>query len=99
MIWDAQDAVRGHRAPATHGYASAPIAAGTWQAPRAACYGCPHRGRPPRRARRRGPLKIYAHCIDGLASAAKQRTTDAPQHYWHQPEPGSEEDGDSKKAS
>jgi len=50
-------------------------------------------------APRRGPLKIYAHCIDGLANAAKQRTTDAPQHHWHQPEPGSEEDGDSKKAS
>jgi hypothetical protein len=64
----------------------------------AACYGCPHRGRPPRRARRRGPLKIYAHCIDGLANA-KQRTTDAPSTIDTSPNPGSEEDGDSKKAS
>jgi hypothetical protein len=34
------------------------------------------RGRPPRRARRRGLLKIYAHCIDGQADAANRRITD-----------------------
>jgi hypothetical protein len=33
--------------------------------------------RPPRRARHRGLLKIYAHCIDGQVDAANQRITDA----------------------
>ena len=44
-------------------------------------------------------LKIYAHCIDGQADAANQRITDALGTKDTQPEPGAEEDGDSKKAT
>ena len=44
-------------------------------------------------------LKIYAHCIDGQADAANQRITDALGTKDTEPEPGGEEDGDSKKAS
>jgi len=44
-------------------------------------------------------LKIYAHCIDGQADAANQRITDALGTKDTQPEPGDEEDSDSKKAT
>ena len=44
-------------------------------------------------------LKIYAHRIDGQPDAASQRITDALGAKDTQPEPGDEEDGDSKKAS
>ncbi len=44
-------------------------------------------------------LKIYAHCIDGQADAANQRITDALSARDTEPEPGDDEDGDSKKAS
>ena len=44
-------------------------------------------------------LKIYAHCIDDQADAANQRITDALGTKDAEPEPGDEEDGDSKKAS
>jgi hypothetical protein len=44
-------------------------------------------------------LKIYAHCIDGQADAANQRITDALGTKDAEPEPGSEEDGDSGQAS
>jgi hypothetical protein len=44
-------------------------------------------------------LKIYAHCIDGQADAADRRITDALGTKDTEPEPGGEEDGDSKKAS
>jgi integrase len=44
-------------------------------------------------------LKIYAHCIDGQADAANQRITDALSTKDTEPEPGDEEDGDSKKAT
>jgi len=44
-------------------------------------------------------LKIYAHCIDGQADAVNQRITDALGTKDTEPEPGGEEDGDSKKAS
>ena len=44
-------------------------------------------------------LKIYAHCIDGQADAANQRITDALGTKDTPPEPGGEEDGDSKKAT
>jgi integrase len=44
-------------------------------------------------------LKIYAHCIDGQADAANQRITDALGTKDTEPEPGGEEDGDSKKAT
>jgi hypothetical protein len=44
-------------------------------------------------------LKISVHCIDGQADAANQRITDALGTKDPEPEPGDEEDGDSKKAS
>ena len=44
-------------------------------------------------------LKIYAHCIDRQADSANQRITDALGTKDAEPEPGDEEDGDSKKAS
>jgi hypothetical protein len=44
-------------------------------------------------------LKIYAHCIHGQADAANRRITDALGTKDTEPEPGGEEDGDSKKAS
>jgi hypothetical protein len=58
-----------------------------------------HRGRPPGRSRVAVLLKIYAHCIDDQADAASQRITDALGTKDTKPEPGGEEDGDSKKAS
>ena len=44
-------------------------------------------------------LKIYAHCIDGQADAANQRTTDALGTQDAAQEPGDEGDGDSEQAS
>jgi hypothetical protein len=58
--------------------------------------GARHRGRPPCRARGRGPAEDR---IDGQADAANQRITDALGAKDTEPEPGGEEDGDSEKAS
>jgi integrase len=44
-------------------------------------------------------LKIYAHCIDGQADAAKQRITDALGTTEPESGPGGEEDDDSEQAS
>ena len=44
-------------------------------------------------------LKIYAHCIDGLADAAKKRITDALGIQDTQPESGDEGDDHSEQAS
>jgi hypothetical protein len=44
-------------------------------------------------------LKIYAHCIDGQADAAKQRITDALGATESEPGPGDERDDDSEQAS
>ena len=44
-------------------------------------------------------LKIYAHCIDGQADAANQRITDALSVQDDTPDPGDEEDGESKQVS
>ena len=44
-------------------------------------------------------LRIYAHCIDGQADAANRRITDALSIQDDIPDPGDEEDVDSKQAS
>jgi hypothetical protein len=44
-------------------------------------------------------LKIYAHCIDGQADAAKQRITDALGIQDARQDPGDEGDGDSDQES
>ncbi len=44
-------------------------------------------------------LKIYAHCIDGQADAANQRITGALSVQDDTPDPGDEEDGESKQVS
>jgi hypothetical protein len=51
------------------------------------------------RAQRRGPVKIYAHCIDGQADAASQRITDALATPGAQPDSGDEGDHDSEPAA
>ena len=44
-------------------------------------------------------LKIYAHCIDGQATAANQRIADALVTQDTEPDPGDEGDGDTEQAS
>jgi integrase len=44
-------------------------------------------------------LKIYAHCIDGQASAANQRITDALSTPEAEQDPGDEGDADSEPAA
>jgi integrase len=44
-------------------------------------------------------LKIYAHCIDGQATAANQRITEALGIRDVEPDPGDEDDGDIEQAS
>ena len=44
-------------------------------------------------------LKIYAHCIDGQADAANQRITGPLSVQDDTPDPGDEEDGESKQVS
>lgn len=58
-----------------------------------------HRGRPPRRARVAVLLKIYAHCIDGQATAANQRIAEALGTGDAEEDPGDEGDGDMEQAS
>jgi hypothetical protein len=43
-------------------------------------------------------FKIYAHCIDGQATAANQRITDALDIRDAEPDPGDEDD-DTEQAS
>jgi hypothetical protein len=61
--------------------------------------GARDRGRATRRARRRGPAEIYAHCIDGQAAAANQRITEALDIGDAEEDPGDEGDGDTDQAS
>jgi integrase len=44
-------------------------------------------------------LKIYAHCIDGQATAANQRIADALGTQDAEQDPGDEDDGDTEQAS
>ena len=44
-------------------------------------------------------LKIYAHCIDGQATAANQRIADALGTGDAEQDPGDEDSGDTKQAS
>jgi hypothetical protein len=44
-------------------------------------------------------LEIYAHCIDGQATAANQRTADALGSQAAQQDLGDEGDGDTEQAS
>ena len=44
-------------------------------------------------------LKIYAHCIDGQATAANQRIADALGIQDAEQDPGDEGDGDTEQAS
>lgn len=44
-------------------------------------------------------LKIYAHCIDGQATAANQRTAEALGTQDTEQDPGDEDDGDTEQAS
>jgi len=44
-------------------------------------------------------LKIYAHCIDGQATAANQRITDALGIRDAEPDPGDEDGDDTEQAS
>jgi hypothetical protein len=44
-------------------------------------------------------LKIYAHCIDGQATAANQRITDALGIQDDGQDPGDDGDGDMEQAS
>ncbi|HXL89467.1 MAG TPA: tyrosine-type recombinase/integrase, partial [Streptosporangiaceae bacterium] len=44
-------------------------------------------------------LKIYAHCIDGQATAANQRITDALDIRDAEPDPGDEDDDDIEQAA
>ena len=53
----------------------------------------------PRRARRRGPAQIYAHCIDGHATAANQRIAEALGTRDTEQDLGDEGDGDMEQAS
>ena len=57
------------------------------------------RGRPPGRARRRGPAEDLRDCIDDKADAANRRIADALGTKDAEPEPGGEQDGDSEQAS
>ena len=43
-------------------------------------------------------LKIYAHCIDGQATAANQRITEALGIQDTEPDPGDEDDDDTEQA-
>jgi hypothetical protein len=44
-------------------------------------------------------LKIYAHCIDGQATAANQRTTEALGIRDDEPDRSEEDDDDTEQAS
>jgi hypothetical protein len=44
-------------------------------------------------------LKIYAHCIDGQATAANQRIADALRTQDAEEDPGDEDDGNAEQAS
>jgi hypothetical protein len=44
-------------------------------------------------------LKIYAHCIDGQATAANQRITEALGIRDDEPDPSDEDDDDTEQAS
>ncbi len=44
-------------------------------------------------------LKIYAHCIDGQATAANQRISDALDIRDAEPDPDDEDSGDVEQAS
>ena len=44
-------------------------------------------------------LKIYAHCIDGQATAANQRIAEALGILDAEEDPGDEDDDDSERAS
>ena len=44
-------------------------------------------------------LKIYAHCIDGQATAANQRIADALAIQDAEDDPGDEDDGDAEQVS
>jgi len=61
--------------------------------------GARHRGRPPRRHGVAVLLKIYAHCIDGQATAANQRIAEALGAQDAEEDPGDEGDGDTGQAS
>jgi hypothetical protein len=56
------------------------------------------RGRPPRRARRRGPAEDLGHCIDGQATA-NQRIAEALGIPDDEEDPGDEGDGDMEQES
>ena len=61
--------------------------------------GARHRGRPPAGHGVAVLLKIYAHCIDGQATAANQRTTEALGIRDDEPDPSEEDDDDTEQAS
>ena len=61
--------------------------------------GASHRGRPPAGHGVAVLLKIYAHCIDGQATAANQRIAEALDIQDAEQDPGDEGDGDTEQAS
>ena len=56
-------------------------------------------GRGPASSRGKVLLKIYAHCIDGQATAANQRIAEALGIPDAEEDPGDEGDGDAEQAS